>query len=54
MLSKIVVLFLIFIALLGIFGKWHWVLGQRAKTGRCAKCGRFRIGKGPCNCDAKG
>jgi hypothetical protein len=50
MLSKIVVLFLIFIAVIGMLGKWHWILGRQAKNIRCAKCNRYRIGKGPCGC----
>ena len=50
MLVKAVILFLVFIAVLGMFGKLHWVLGSRAKTARCRACGRYRIGKGPCPC----
>jgi hypothetical protein len=53
MLTKIVTLFLVFIAVLGIFGKLYWLLPRRAKkkTAKCAKCGRHLIGPGPCDCE---
>lgn len=56
MLSKIVVLFLVFIAVLGIFGKLRTPrlpgLDRLTRIGqkRCPSCGRFSIGKGPCPC----
>ena len=50
MLSKIVVLFLVFIAVLGIFGKLRMPGAARLSDKRCPKCGRFRIGRGPCDC----
>ena len=50
MLSKIVVLFLVFIAVLGIFGKLRMPGAARLNDKRCPKCGRFRIGRGPCDC----
>lgn len=50
MLSKIVILFLVFIAVLAMLGKLHWIGGPRLKNAKCSKCGRFRIGKGPCAC----
>jgi len=49
MLSKIVVLFLVFIVVLGMFGKLHWIGGKRLASAKC-DCGRYRIGKGPCSC----
>lgn len=54
MLSKIVVLFLVFIAVLGMFGKLRLLLPKRAQrlaTSRCKNCGRFRLGKDPCACE---
>jgi len=58
MLSKIVLLFLVFIAVLAMVGK---LTLPGAKWGRktladkrCPKCGRFRIGKGPCDCAKTG
>ena len=51
MLVKIVTLFLVFIAILGMFGKLHVLLPRRRqKTARCKNCGRHIIGKGPCPC----
>ncbi|WP_299610517.1 hypothetical protein [uncultured Tateyamaria sp.] len=49
MLSKIVLLFLAFIAVLAMFGKLHWIGGKRLASAKC-KCGRYRIGKGKCAC----
>ncbi|MCD1618336.1 hypothetical protein ACFSDD_05800 [Salipiger marinus] len=52
MLAKIVLLFLAVIAVLGIFGKLR--LPGVGKLGRlskpCPRCGRHRIGRGPCPC----
>ena len=51
MLTKIVTLFLVFIAVLGIFGKLSLLLPKRLrKTAKCEHCGRHLIGKGPCEC----
>ena len=48
---KIITLFLVFIAVLGMFGKLH-VLRRGALTApRCKECGRFTFGK---RCDCKG
>ncbi|MDU8928472.1 hypothetical protein RXV86_13865 [Alisedimentitalea sp. MJ-SS2] len=54
MLAKIVVLFLVFIAVLGMFGKLRVPGAKKLADKRCPKCGKFRIGRGPCNCDKKG
>ncbi|MEN9060685.1 MULTISPECIES: hypothetical protein [Ponticoccus] len=62
MLAKIVALFLVFIAVIAMFGKLR-VPGQkhidRFRTRRlsaapCPACGRHKIGKGPCPCGKKG
>lgn len=50
MLSKIVILFLVFIAVLGMFGKLHWIGGKRLASAKCRFCGRYKIGRGPCGC----
>ncbi len=50
MLTKIVLLFLAFVAVLGMVGKLHWIGGKRLKSAKCSGCGRYRIGKGPCSC----
>ncbi|WP_323766564.1 hypothetical protein [Antarctobacter sp.] len=59
MIVKIVTLFLVFIAVLGFFGKLRVPgarkLGQlrdraRLASTKCPHCGRYKIGKGPCDC----
>ncbi|MCK0150021.1 hypothetical protein MWU54_08315 [Marivita sp. S6314] len=54
MISKIVILFLIFIAVLAMFGKLRFPGSTRLANAKCRKCGRYRIGKGPCPCSGKG
>ena len=49
-LSKIVVLFLVFIAVLGMFGKLRTPQLPRFGVAKCRDCGRHKIGKGPCPC----
>lgn len=50
MLIKGISLFLIGMIVLAIFGKLRFpAIGQR-RGAKCAKCGRPRIGKGPCTC----
>ena len=52
---KIVTLFLIFILVLGMFGRLQLLLPKkvRDKAQRCPGCNRYRIGKGPCKCGHK-
>ena len=50
MILKIVALFLVFIAVLGMFGKARLLLPKRVRDAKCETCGRYRIGKGPCPC----
>lgn len=51
MLLKIVSLFLVFIAVLGMFGKLSLLIPKKLrKTAVCKACGRHKIGKGPCPC----
>ena len=50
MLSKIVLLFLVFMGVLAVFGKLHWIGGKKLKAMKCKGCGRHRIGRGPCPC----
>jgi len=58
---KIITLFLVFMAVLAMFGKLSAkgitkgvgkALGIK-KPKRCDKCGSFLIGKGPCACERK-
>jgi hypothetical protein len=52
---KIVSLFLIVILGLAMFGRLRIGGGpkRRTGTGKCPKCGRYRIGRGPCPCGNK-
>lgn len=52
MMLKIVTLFLVFIAVLAMFGKLSLLLPKSLKqvTQKCPNCGRHRIGKGACPC----
>lgn len=47
---KIVSLFLIAMAALAMFGKLRFPGQKKLNSARCPRCGRFRIGKGPCDC----
>jgi hypothetical protein len=51
MILKIVLLFLVVMAVLAMFGKLHWLGGSRLAKGKCRKCGRYRIGRGNCPCE---
>jgi len=52
MLFKIVTLFLVFIAVLAMFGKLSLLLPKKLRqvSVKCPECGRHKIGKGPCTC----
>lgn len=47
---KIVILFLVFMGVMAMFGKFRFPGQQKLASAKCAKCGRFRISKGPCSC----
>jgi hypothetical protein len=54
---KIVSLFLVFMAVLAMFGKLRMPRipgAKRLASARCNGCGRYRIGKGPCSCGKDG
>ncbi|OSQ52496.1 hypothetical protein [Marivita geojedonensis] len=53
MIAKIVLLFLAFMAVLAMFGKLQVPGVKRLSDAKCPKCGRYRIGKGPCPCSGK-
>lgn len=52
-LAKIVAIFLVVIAVLGMFGKFRMPGAARLSEKKCSRCGRYRIGKGPCSCEGK-
>ncbi len=48
---KVVSLFLIGMLVLAMFGKLRFPGQRRLDAAKCPKCGRYRIGKGPCDCN---
>lgn len=50
MLFKIITFFLIFMAVLAMFGKVRFPGQERLAAAKCKSCGRYRIGKGNCSC----
>lgn len=52
-ITKIVLLFLAFMAVLAMFGKLRLPKIRKLDSAKCPKCGRYRIGKGPCPCTGK-
>ncbi len=50
---KIVTLFLIFIAVLAMFGRLRFPGQAKLQSMKCKSCGRYRIGKSPCQCGRK-
>ncbi|EET49283.1 hypothetical protein TR2A62_2223 [Thalassobium sp. R2A62] len=53
MIFKIVSLFLVFIGVLAMFGKFKFPGQQRLADAKCKSCGRYRIGRGPCPCKSR-
>jgi hypothetical protein len=51
MVIKAVTLFLIAMGVLAMFGKLRYPGKEKLASAKCSKCGRFRIGKGPCSCE---
>lgn len=51
---KIVILFLVAMGVLAMFGRLRFPGQQKLASAKCPKCGRFRIGKGPCACQKGG
>ncbi|MGH1454596.1 MAG: hypothetical protein ACRBBV_15630 [Paracoccaceae bacterium] len=50
MLIKAVTLFLLFMGVMAMFGKWKFPGQKKLDAARCPRCKRLRIGKGPCPC----
>lgn len=50
MIIKIVSLFLVGMVVLAMFGKLRFPGQKRLAAAKCGKCGKFKIGKGPCPC----
>lgn len=54
MLVKVIALFLVAMMVLAFFGKLRFPGQKRLSAMKCPKCGRYRIGSGPCTCEKKG
>lgn len=52
MLIKVMILFLLGMAILAMFGRLRFP-GQDRAGAKCANCGRYKIGKTPCDCKGK-
>ena len=50
---KIVSLFLIAMLVLALFGRLRLPGLDKLDKKKCPRCGRYRIGKGPCDCERK-
>jgi hypothetical protein len=50
-LFKIILLFMVFMAVLAMFGKYRFPGQDKLKNAQCSNCGRYKIGKGPCACE---
>ncbi|WP_413868234.1 hypothetical protein [Albidovulum sp.] len=52
---KVVLLLLVFLAILGVFGRLRYPARgfRRPGAARCPACGRPRVGNGPCPCGGK-
>ncbi|MBD3676812.1 MAG: hypothetical protein HUJ27_00230 [Rhodobacteraceae bacterium] len=47
---KIVSLFLIGMLVLAMFGRLRFPGQSKLASRKCPNCGRYRLGKGPCDC----
>jgi hypothetical protein len=48
---KIITLFLVGMMVLALIGKLRFPGQEKLKALACKKCGRYKIGKGPCACE---
>ena len=55
MLSKIVVVFLLVMVVIGMIGKAFARpgRGRALPAAKCPRCGRYRIGRDPCDCEER-
>lgn len=53
MIFKIITLFLVFMAVLALFGRLRMPKLSLKRPGRCPSCGRPKLGKGPCPCKSE-
>ena len=53
MLIKVMILFLVGMAVLAMFGRLRFPGRDRLAAMKCADCGRYRLGKSACDCKDK-
>jgi hypothetical protein len=51
LIIKAIFIFLAFMLVLAMFGKWRFPGQARLAQAKCPKCLRYRIGKGSCQCE---
>ncbi len=51
-MTKAVTLFLIGMLAMAMFGKLRFPGQKRLQAAKCAKCGRYKLSKKPCDCTA--
>ena len=51
MISKIVLLFLVGMAILAMLGRLRLPGRTLSRAERCEKCGQFKIGRSACQCE---
>ena len=51
MIIKAIFIFLAFMLVLAIFGRFRFPGQARLAAAKCPKCLRFKLGKGPCQCE---
>lgn len=54
MILKFITFFLIFMMVLALFGRLRFPGQKKVANMKCPRCGRYRIGSGPCACEQKG
>lgn len=54
MIVKAIFIFLAFMLVLAIFGRFRFPGQAKLGTAKCPKCHRFKFGKGPCVCEKSG
>lgn len=54
MILKAISLFLVAMMVLALFGRLRFPGQQKLAAMKCPRCGRYKIGSGPCTCEKKG
>ena len=54
MMIKGVFLLLAFMGVLAIFGRLRYPGQKKLEAMKCPRCGRYKMGKGACDCNKRG